>query len=146
MSQYTSQDAVLGEIRLKDLIALTDDLKTGSVNTTVLNQVITSASGYIDSKVANIYGQQLPFNPIPSSISSMALTITCYRLLRRAEVPDEKNKFTESWRDAKEFLDRVNKGEAMIDDVVNRDFAQVAFTVRSTTFGVKGTNFPSTTL
>jgi len=146
MSQYTSQDAVLGEIRLKDLIALTDDLKTGSVDTTVLNQVIASASGYIDSKVANIYGRQLPFNPIPSSIASMALTITCYRLLRRAEVPDEKNKFTESWRDAKEFLDRVNKGEAMIDDVVSRDFPQVAYTARSTTFGVQGTNFPATSL
>ena len=146
MSQYTTQAAVLGEIRLKDLIALTDDSKTGSVDTTVLNQVIQSASGYIDSRLANIYGSQLPFSPIPSSVANMALTVTCYRLLRRAEVPDEKNKFYESFKDVESFLNRVNAGEAMIDNTVSRDFSQVAFTVRSTTFGVKGTNYPSTTI
>ena len=146
MSAYTTQAAILGEIRQADLVALTDDNKTGVINTTVLNQVIESASGYIDSKVANLYGQQLPFSPIPSSIASMALTIACYRLLRRAEVPDEKNKFYESWDDVKDFLNRVNKGDAMIDDVVSRDFAAVAFTGRNSTFGVAGTNWPSNSL
>ena len=145
-SQYTTQAAVQGEIRLKDLIALTDDNKTGAVDTTVLNQVIASASGYIDSKVANIYGSQLPFNPGPPAVANMALTVTCYRLLRRAEVPDEKNKFYESFKDVEAFLNKVNAGEAMIDNTVSRDFSQVAFTARSTTFGVKGTNFPASTI
>jgi len=146
MSAYTTQAAVLGEIRRRDLIALTDDDKTGDIDSTVLNQVIASSSGYIDSKLANIYGAQLPFNPIPSSVANMALTIACYRLFRRAEVPDEKNKFYESWQDVKDFLDRVNKGDAMIDDVIDRDYSQVAFNARNTTFGVAGTNFPSTTI
>ena len=146
MSAYTTKTAVLGEIREADLIALTDDSRSGAIDETVLAQVIESASGYIDSKIANIYGQQLPFSPIPSSIASMALTVTCYRLLRRAEVPDEKNKFYEAMQDVKEFLDRVNKGEAMIDDVVSRDYAAVAYTGRHTTFGSKGTNWPSNSL
>jgi phage gp36-like protein len=146
MSQYTNKAAVLGEIQEPDLIALTDDSRLGVVNDTILDQIITNASGYIDSKLANIYGSQIPFNPIPSSVASMALTITCYRLLRRREVPDEKNKFAESWNDVKEFLDKVNKGEAMIDDIVERDFAQVAYTRRSTTFGTASSNFPATTL
>ena len=76
MSAYTNQTAVLGEIQLSDLIALTDDDRSGSVNSAVLDQIIANASGYIDSKVANIYGNQLPFSPIPSSVASMALTIT----------------------------------------------------------------------
>ena len=146
MSQYTNKAAVLGEIQEPDLIALTDDSRLGVVNDTILDQIITNASGYIDSKLANIYGSQIPFSPIPSSVASMALTITCYRLLRRREVPDEKNKFAESWNDVKEFLDKVNKGEAMIDDIVERDFAQVAYTRRSTTFGTASSNFPATTL
>lgn len=146
MSAYTNQLAVQGEIRLADLIALTDDNRMSVVDATVLNQIIASASGYIDSRVANIYGAQLPFSPIPSSVASMALTITCYRLLRRAEVPDEKNKFYAAWRDVKDFLDLVNKGEAMIDDTVSRDFPQVVFAARRTTFGVMGSNFPSTTI
>ena len=41
MSAYTSETAILGEIQLKDLIALTDDApRMGKVNQTVLNQVI----------------------------------------------------------------------------------------------------------
>jgi len=146
MSAYTTQEAVEGEIQRSDLIMLTDDDRVGVVSDTVLAQVITNASGYIDSKVANIYGTQIPFNPIPSSVANMALTITCYRLLRRREVPDEKNKFYESFKDVREFLDRVNKGEAMIDDIVVRDFSQVVFSARSTTFGSMGTNNPATSL
>lgn len=146
MSQYTTLAAIQGEIRLQDLIALTDDNRTGSVDNGVLTQIIQSASGYIDSKLANIYGSQLPFNPIPSSIASMALTIACYRLFRRAEVPDEKNKFYESFKEVEGFLNRVNKGEAMIDDIVARDFPQVVFNARNTTFGNRGTNWPSTTI
>lgn len=146
MSQYTNETAILGEIQESDLIALTDDGGLGTVDSTVLDQLITNASGFIDAKVANIYGNQLPFNPIPSSVANMALTIVCYRLLRRREVPDEKNKFAEDYKDVVDFLNRVNKGEAMIDDVVSRDFSQVVFTARNTTYGVKGTNFPANSL
>jgi phage gp36-like protein len=147
MSQYTNMTAILGEIQNDDLIRLTDDApRTGSINNTVLTQIIQNASGYIDRKIANIYGSQLPFNPIPASVSSMALTIVCYRLLRRREVPDEKNKFYEEFKDVENFLNQVNKGEAMIDDVVSRDFPQVVYTARNTTFGVQGTNWPSNTI
>lgn len=146
MSAYTTRTAILGEIQLSDLIALTDDDRTGQVNDTVLNQIIENSSGYIDSKIANIYGQQLPFNPVPSSVASMALTVTCYRLYRRRSIPDEKNNYNQDWLDVKEFLDRVNQGEAMIDDVPSRDFAQVAFTYRNTTFGSAGTNMPANSL
>ena len=146
MSQYTTQAAIQGEIQLADLIALTDDSRLGVVDATVLDQIITNASGYVDSKVGNIYGAQLPFSPIPPSVASMALTIACYRLYRRRNVPDEKNNFAESWNDVKEFLDKVNKGEAMLDDVLVRDFSQVAYTARNTTFGVKSSNFPATTI
>ena len=146
MSAYTTQAAILGEIQNQDLIALTDDDKMGVVNTTILDQIIANASGYIDSKLANIYGSQLPFNPVPSSVANMALTIACYRLLRRREVPDEKNKFAEAYADVMDFLNRVNKGEATIDDVVSRDFPPVVYTGRRTTFGSIGSNYAATTL
>lgn len=146
MSAYTTQAAILGEIQLSDLIQLTDDDRQGAVNQAILDQVIASASGYIDSKLANIYGEQLPFNPAPAAVANMALTVACYRLYRRRNIPDEKNNFYPDWVDVKEFLDKVNKGEAMIDDVVSRDFAQVAYTARSSTFGTLGSNFPSTTI
>jgi phage gp36-like protein len=136
MSAYTNQAAVLGEIQEMELIALTDDApKTGDINQTVLNQVIQNASGYIDRKVANIYGQQLPFNPVPASVVSMALTITCYRLYRRRMVPDEKNKFYSEYKDVCEVLNKVNIGEQHLDDVISRDFPQGAIAGQTTIYG-----------
>lgn len=140
MSSYITSAAILGEIQRQDLIALTDDDREGVVNDTVLNQIIANASGFIDSKVASVYGNQLPFNPIPSSVANMALTIACYRLLRRREVPDEKNKFYEAYKDVVDFLNRVNKGDAMIDDAVTRDFSSVVYMGTRTTYGTMGSN------
>lgn len=146
MSAYTDITAVQGQIRANELIQLTDDNKTGQIDTTILNAVIASASGVIDSKVASMYGEQLPFNPIPSSVASMALTITCYQLYRRAMIPDEKNKFYESYAEIMEFLNKVNKGEAMIDDVVSRDFSPVVYAGRRTLYGNMKSNIPSNSM
>ena len=135
MSAYTSKTAILGEIQMSDLIALTDDDNTGSLNETVLNQVIANASGYIDRKVANIYGAQLPFVPVPVSVASLALIIACYRLYRRRLVPDEKNNFAGEYNDACDFLNKVNIGEMHLDDVPSRDFPQGAITGQTTIYG-----------
>lgn len=146
MSAYTDIDAIRGQIRNNELIQLTDDDKSGDVNTTILNAVIASASGVIDSKVASVYGNQLPFNPIPSSVASMALTIACYQLYRRAMIPDEKNKFYENYMEVIDFLNRVNKGEAMIDDVITRDFYPVAYAGRRSIYGQLKSNLPSNSM
>lgn len=147
MSAYTTQAAILGEIQYSDLVALTDDEPVkGDINATVLAQIIQNASGYVDSKIANLYGQQLPFSTVPSSVASMALTIVCYRLFRRREIPDEKNKFYQDWKDVKEFLDRVNTGDAHLDDVPARDFPQGAVTWRPTIYGGVTSNWPATSM
>ncbi len=135
MSSYTNQTAILGEIQMSDLIALTDDDSTGFLNQTVLDQLIINASGFIDSKCANIYGDQIPFSPVPPSVASMALTIVCYRLYRRRLVPDEKNNFTEENNNVKKFLDEVNKGDSHLSDVTLRDFPQGAVTGQPTIYG-----------
>ena len=135
-SIYTTQAQILGEIQLMDLIALTDDTNTGNVDTTVLNQIIANAGGFIDSKIANIYGEQLPFTgTIPSSVASMALTITCYRLYRRRLVPDEKNNFTEEYNNVVAFLNEVNEGIKHLNDVPSRDYPQGAVTGQTVVYG-----------
>jgi len=137
MSAYVTSDQILGEIQLADLIALTDDTQTGQLNSTVLTQIIANASALIDAKVSNIYST--PFgSPIPSAVSNAALTIACYRLFRRREVPDEKNKFSEDYKAILEWLNQVNKGEAHIDQAPPRTFPQGAASVRPTLYGAGG--------
>ena len=133
---------------MSDLIALTDDAGTVNLDNGILNQIIINASGYIDQKVANIYGQQLPFNPVPSSVASMALTITCYRLFRRRQVPDEKNNFYDDFKSVVDFLNQVNQGDMHLDDVPTRDFPQGAVTGRPVIYsgGVFGTGVLSNTM
>jgi phage gp36-like protein len=137
MSSYTTQAAVNGEIPTADLIALLDDDDNpapGTLNVALLNQVIANASGEVDQACANIYGQQLPFSPVPLSVASMALTITCYRLFRRRETPDEQNKWFAQYSRVRDFLDEVNTSDKHLDDVPPRDFPQGALTGRPTIY------------
>ena len=142
MSAYTDQNSILGEIQLMDLIALTDDSpKTGNVNQTVLTQLIANASGEIDRLVGNVY--DVPFNPVPPSVASMALVIACYRLYRRREVPDEKNKFAKDYYETRKFLNAVHSREDVLDLSVSADFDQVQFNARPTIYGF-GNILPNT--
>lgn len=133
---------------MTDLISLTDDGQTGNLDSVVLNQVIANASGEIDQSCANIYGKQLPFSPVPASVASMALTITCYRLFRRRLCPDEKNNFYEQYKRVRDFLDEVNTGDKHLNDVPWRDFPQVAMTGQPTIYsgGVFGGGVLSNTM
>lgn len=132
MSMYTSRAIIQGEIASADLIALTDDNNTGDVDDTVLNQIIENASNYIDGRVANIY--DVPFDPVPTVVASMALSIVCYRLYRRRLTPDEKNNFAEEWYEVKKFLDEVNTGEKHIDLTQPRNYPQGALTGQPTVY------------
>lgn len=138
MSAYTTQAAVNGEISMADIISLCDDNQTGLLDgaaTAILNQVIANASGEVDQACANIYGQQLPFSPVPLSVASMALTITCFRLYRRRLVPDEQNLFFKEYSRVRDFLDEVNTGDKHLDDVPTRDFPQGALTGQLVIYG-----------
>jgi phage gp36-like protein len=139
MSQYCTQADIEAEIQTADLITLTDDDNppTGVLNTTVLNQAIANASGVIDRMVGNVYA--VPFAVTPASITSFCISIVCYRLLRRREVPDEKNKFTEDYRLAMEQLKAINRGEAFLDLAVERAVPWFAANVCATPWGTGNT-------
>lgn len=134
-SAYTTQAQILGNIQMPDLISLTDDSNTGNLDNGVLNQVIANASGVVDMYSANIYGSQLPFNPVPLAVANIALVIACYMLYERREVPMEKNKFGPRYVAAVKFLEGVNVGKFHFDDTTNRDYSQVAATGRATIYG-----------
>ncbi len=142
---YTTTSAILGQIQMSDLIALTDDdPTTGNINQSVLDSVISAASDTIDAAIGNIY--QVPISPVVAPITSWALTITCYMLYRRRLVPDEKNNFTEAYNRVTKLLDMVNNGEYRLNLQENRDFSQVAIAAQSTIYGTVGSNLPSNSM
>lgn len=142
MSAYTNETDLLGEIQLADLIWLTDDKPTtGNVNQTVLNQVIANASGEIDFYLANRYS--VPLVPTPPMIESAAIAITCYKLFRRREVPDEKNKYKEQYDNAIKTLQAIKAGDEAIDVNVNQAFSPVQYNQRATIFGYSPVYVPN---
>ena len=134
MSSYCTATDVSGEIQASDLIFLTDDAPCmGVINQTILAQVITNASGEIDRMVGNRYST--PFNPVPPSVQSMALVITCYRLYRRRLTPDETNLYYKDYKDISEFLAKVKTGDEELDLTVQTAFEQVQYSGRPTVYG-----------
>jgi phage gp36-like protein len=134
MSVYCQQSDILGEIQQADLIALTDDApSTGRINTAVLNQTIANASGFIDQYIGAIY--QLPLTQTSPAITNLAITITCYRLYRRRNTPDESNKYFEAYKDAVEFLKRVQNHEAILDLNLPQAFSGAAYVARRGIYG-----------
>jgi phage gp36-like protein len=144
LSAYCTQSDIEGEIQNSDLIAITDDANQGSINTTVLNQVIANASGEIDRLVGNVY--DVPFNPAPPSVQSMAIIIACYRLYRRRLTPDEKNLFWPGYKEVIAFLNKVHKREDVLDLSVTADYSQVQADVRGTIFSPAGGNYLSNSM
>jgi phage gp36-like protein len=144
VSAYCTTADIQGEIQNADLIACTDDDNTGNINQTILNQVISNASGEIDRLVGNVY--DTPFNPAPPSVESMAIIITCYRLYRRRLVPDEKNIFWPDYREVRDFLNKVHSREDVLDLSVTADYSQVQADVRGTIYAAAGGNFLSNSM
>lgn len=133
MAQYVTQEQILGEISMPDLIMLTDDDGDGNLDQAILTQAIVNASSDVDAFLSNLY--DTPFNPVPPTISNYALTIVCYNLYRRRLTPDEKNLFYEDYKELIDFLKQVNKGEAHISQVPERSFSQVASTQSKSIYG-----------
>ncbi len=129
---------------MSDLIALTDDSGAGTLDTAVLNRVITAADDKINAAIANIY--QVPVSPVAPPVTAWSLTITCYMLYRRRLVPDEKNNFYEDYRQVMDLLKQVNQGEYHLNLTEVRDFSQVAIAAQGTIYGVQGSNMPSTSM
>lgn len=134
MATYCTQSDIEAEVGAPDLIAFTDDENTGTINTTILNNLIVNASNYIDGKVGNIYA--VPFgNPVPPVIQSMCVTIVCYRLYRRRLAAQENNTFEDDYNDVREILNKVNIGEQHLDLTTPRNYPQGAVVSRPTTYG-----------
>ena len=110
MSYATQADLSPRRISGSELIALTDDTNSGVVNAQVVTDVLTEASGLIDSYCRARYKVPLQQS---DQIKGVCLSVAEYFLyLRRKRVsPDVR----QAYEDAVSFLKDVSTGKAALD-------------------------------
>lgn len=104
---YCIQTDITDQLPLVKLVQLTDDDKTGSVDTETLAKSIADADAEIDGYCAIRY--TAPFAPVPVMIRKLSVDIAIYNLFTRKPgvVPEERQK---RYENAIRFLRDVSKG------------------------------------
>lgn len=121
MSAYTSQAMISGYISGQNLINLTDDNGTGSVDQGVLSSIIMSVSSTIDGLLAPTY--QTPFKGTPPNLVTEAATqFACEALMGRRLVPGEVNPFKERAKAMWELLKNVAQNRGGLDNAAPAAF------------------------
>jgi phage gp36-like protein len=106
---YTSQQAILAKMSTQGLTAATDDAGSGSLDTGVLEDVITDANNAIDGYLEATYA--LPLPTIPSKVAHAALIFACESLYQRRLAPEEKNIFSQEANFLRKWLEQISTGE-----------------------------------
>ena len=108
---YITATDIYAVIKEADVIKLTDDDDTGSVNVDFVNAAIIAAGSVIESYLARRY--QLPLSEVPEVVKSVAVSLTVYTLYQRSSLePDEKSKRASS--DAVNLLKDISTGIASL--------------------------------
>ena len=108
--KYCSLDDIKKRIPERELIDLTDDNDTGSVDTAVVDAIIISASNEINSYCQERYAEHIPFDEasVPSLIKDLCVELSVYKLKLR------RNRVDESWEaiydHAIKTLEKISKG------------------------------------
>ncbi|HAR97942.1 MAG TPA: DUF1320 domain-containing protein [Syntrophus sp. (in: bacteria)] len=105
---YCAQADLEEQISPAELIELTDDAGSGSVDTSAVARAIADADAEIDSYCGGRY--TLPFSPVPVMIRKLSVDIALYNLHTRrsfAKAPEERQK---RYDNAIRFLRDVSKG------------------------------------
>lgn len=104
---YSTQQDLEEQISNAELIAITDDAGTGSIDATVLARAIADADAEIDAYVSGSYA--VPLSPVPSIIRKVSVDVAIYHLCSRRPVgmPDIRQ---DRYDSAIRLLKDISKG------------------------------------
>lgn len=111
LAAYCSLFDLFQHISESDLIAITDDADTGSINQQVIDRAIHDADAEINAYVAGKY--DVPLDPVPPIITKISVDLAIYRLSGRRGLPipeDRKFRYQECIR----MLRDIQKGSATL--------------------------------
>lgn len=107
---YAALADILEQMAEADLVSLTDDGQSGSIDAAVVDWALKGADALIDAHCHDRY--QVPFAPVPALATKFAVDLAIYNLYARrphVEVPEvvkERNS------QALAYLKRIQAGEA----------------------------------
>ena len=104
---YIVQADLLAQLSNAQLIQLTDDAKTGSVDTDKVDKAIADAEAEVNGYVATKHSVPLA-SPIPDLIKKLAIDITIYNLYRRRQRTPEDVRT--AYEDAVKKLEGIARG------------------------------------
>lgn len=90
---YSTQTDLEEQISQAELIQLTDDAGSGSVDTSAVARAVADADAEIDSYCGGRY--TMPFSPVPVIIRKFSVDMAIYNLFSRRsvlKVPEERQK------------------------------------------------------
>ena len=129
MAYSVSSDIIALEIILEELIALTDDNKTGSPDISTINANIAKADAEIDGYVKDQYS--VPLAGPPEEIKNLSATIAAYWLYRRRNEVNES--IFDAYTKALAKLKAIAKGLYSLEGVVKKTAPSgIASTIDST--------------
>jgi len=130
MAYCAHTDILALEIILEELIALTDDGKTGAPDITIVNANIARADAEIDGYIKSHYSVPLTL-PVPEEIKNLSATITAYWLFRRRNEVNES--IFDAYIKALAKLKAISQGNYAINGITKKtDPSGVASTIAST--------------
>lgn len=104
---YIVQADLLAQLSNAQLIQLTDDAKTGSVDAAKVTQGITDAEAEINGFLATRYSTPVAA-PVPDLIKKLSIDVTIYNLYRRRQrIPQDVR---QAYEDAIKKLEQIAKG------------------------------------
>jgi len=115
--KYINQQILEKYIQPEELIRLTDDENTGSVNSERLNKAIEDAESEFESYLRGVYDEALP-SPLPDMLVQIICDITIYNLYKRRMRLDMPESIIKIYEDAVDKLLKIRKG---LISIIERD-------------------------
>lgn len=96
-------------IDTKELLRLTDDGNTGTIDQNKINLAIENAGSEMDSYLRDIYRVPLE-SPLPGELEGIVADITIYNLYKRRMQLDMPESITDIYKNAIARLEKIRKG------------------------------------
>jgi phage gp36-like protein len=106
---YCTQSDIENSIRAERLVELTADTGT-TINVTVLSDIITKASLWMDSFLCGKYNTPITAAGDVLALVPHCITVVCYRLWARAGFPGRENPFESDYIATREWLKGFSPG------------------------------------